>query len=891
MIKKKLKLKRVLALSIVLCMLLANIATASADECESETVDNHTEVVVEDNSISEVDTVGVSEHKEEVEEAFDESVATDPVPQEDFKQESSDPEVLEDTSEVIEESVTEPQMMSLRTCSQNKQPQVTTYDVTYKWSAVIPEELQYINVDLNSSLASAGLTLPNKVTYRENDPVTVDTTYIPGQTFMDSTNRNYKWVYSGWDKSDSFNITEDTVINGTWTLKVARLEYVTWTIRYLLDGYNIELDPPKTGTVLNGKEFEWYSNGYRETIQDGNETYGFVRADKPLDEKLNLTEDYVVNLYYAERPPVEQVSYEYKMYMEDPNNLGSFTEVREFVYYPGVFGTPPHGNTVDKNTVVSVDTQFSKGLEAHLFYLKSLDDYYYTFTGWDKAPSFTITENTTITGKWELTRVNWTINYLLDGYNIELDSPKTGTVSKGTEFEWYSVGYRDFVEYDNETYCFTRADKPLDEKLNLTEDYVVNLYYVYQAEPPLEKVSYNYKMYIEDPNNLGSFTEITSGVETNTGTKIGEPAGEIVAENTLVTVDTEFTKDLEMQLQYPGTKSYYYYTFTGWDKAPSFTITEDTVITGKWELTRVDWTINYLDYDNNNQLIDPKTGTVLKGEQFNWYTTGYRYSLAVDGYSFIFVDSDDDGDAGESVQLLEDYTVNTYYQLRSNVFVNYLIKDTDTELREHYGTVLSGRGQKFDPSTVKYDTLDYNGKTYVYDSTDIGSLEPIDVVGTVNINLYYTEKVEEIVTTDPPSVTAYTLTQYYKIKDTDVELMDKWESIVEEGNEWKFSGAPETISVDDKVYELVEVTGADSEGTKLSEDLTRTAWYVEKVEEKVPEPTPEGSKDNSEPAPKPEIESHIDAPKTGDNTNIFLYTAVFVIAFGAILVLVYKKHR
>lgn len=510
---------------------------------------------------------------------------------------------------------------------QKKEPQAKTYDVTYSWTAVIPEDLESVDADLATSLTLEQKSLPNTVTYREDDTVIVDTTYRTGDTVSNDLSNSYEWVFSGWDKSGTFNITEDTNIAGTWTLR----------------------------------------------------------------NKDN---------------PVEKVSYTYEWSMEDPDNPGNFLECDDLVDYTGDTVVLPTGGTVDKNTTV--------------------------------------------------------------------------------------------------------------------------------------------------------------------------------------TVDTTYTKDTEIRLLSGGN---HYYTFTGWNKE-DFTITGDTVISGQWELTKVNYTINYLDYDNGNQLISPVTGTVLKGTEFNWYGSYYRDSINLDGKKFFF-EITADPNIGEGIELKEDYTVDLYYRLRAHVVVHYKIKGTGTPLRDSYGTVLYGHGNKFDPSTVKYDALEFGDKTYVYDSASIDSLEPIDVEKDTIITLYYTEKIEEV--PEPPVEEPeifFTITHRYKIKDTDTELMEKWELDVKEGESWKFSKAPETIAVGDKVYELVEVTGAELEGDEIAENLTRTAWYTEKVTPQ-PEQTEQTEQPEQPEQPKQEnsVESHIDAPKTGDTTNLVLFSVVFVIALGAILVLVYKKRK
>lgn len=491
--------------------------------------------------------------------------------------------------------------------------------------------------------------------------------------------------------------------------------------------------------------------------------------------------------------------------------------------------------TYRENDLVIVNTTYKSGDTVPAYTTQhpmeaGYAPYEFVFSGWDKSEDFNITEDTTIKGVWTLRATEQT------------PQPKTYDV-------WYTVDFNTIIS-------------------GMTDE---------------------------------TFQSLMDKVYTDDFTK---PSSREYNENESVTVDTTHYQGLVIDAG-----DGYEWVFSGWRRervvliTGTFIVTKDTELSGFWTLREkeqtpqptveeVTYTINYLDNDNGNQLATPTTGTLPKGTEFAWWgAVEYRSSLNYLGGIYQFTSSDA-GFPGEDIELTEDTVINCYYQLTSHVQAHYYIKDTTTSIRSPYSKFFTGHGYKFDPTTVKHDSLEYDGKTYIYDSTNLDSLESFDVEGNKVIEFYYVEKPEEV-TPEPPSITVYTLTQYYKIKDTDTELMDKWESIVEEGNSWNFPGAPETISFEDKVYELVEVTGAELEGDELSEDLTRTAWYVEK-EEPQPEPTPEPKED-----PKP-IESKItpeesnqvaNAPKTDDNTNVVLYSTVLVIALGAILVLVYKKRR
>lgn len=81
-------------------------------------------------------------------------------------------------------------------------PTVNTYLVEYNWT-----------VNDGPGLPSS-YEVPATVEYAENDLVNIDTSYTNG---MEVSVIGGKYIFSGWDQTDDFNITEDTTINGEWT--------------------------------------------------------------------------------------------------------------------------------------------------------------------------------------------------------------------------------------------------------------------------------------------------------------------------------------------------------------------------------------------------------------------------------------------------------------------------------------------------------------------------------------------------------------------------------------------------------------------------------------------------------------------------------------------------
>lgn len=436
-------------------------------------------------------------------------------------------------------------------------------------------------------------------------------------------------------------------------------------------------------------------------------------------------------------------------------------------------------------------------------------------------------------------------------------------------------------------FVFSGWDKSVD--FNITEDTTIKGVWTLRAieqTPQPKTYDVTYKWTLDKSGLFDSSVNLNIGND-NTGL-IKPPTKATYNENDLIVVDTTFKmNDVAPTDSLNGIE--YEWVFSGWDKTGSFNITEDTEITGVWKLRvkeqtpqptveEVTYTINYLDVDNGNQLATPTTGTLSKGTEFHWYgAVEYPSSVTYLGgiYQYVYSDA---GYPSSDISVTEDTVINCYYRLYSQVTVRYIIKDTETRLRSPEVKFFSGHGNKFDPTTVKYDSLEYDGKTYIYDSTNLDSLESFDVESNKVIDFYYVEKPEDT-TPEPPVAIVHKLTQYHKILDTDTEVISKWEFVVEENASWSFPDAPTTVTFDGKTYELKSITGDDKTGESITSDLTRTAWYSVKEEPEKPNKPEKPSKPKDKPkkddkpveiivTPAPVVtvveDKKDDTPKTGD---------------------------
>lgn len=772
-----------------------------------------------------------------------------------------------------------------------------TYTVTYRWRE---DNGEFAHL---SAAIDHNLVLPPQITtYAKNELVTVDTTYTVGNIApvigSGSVSHDYEYVFTGWDKEGTFNITEDTVIWGTWTLRRKQTNtcYIGYDSRcepassagVSFDLYESLTKPYDSGDLTRPRP-TWHEPNSRVTVDtthyegltvDAGNNYEWVFSGWSETGEFVVTENTLVVGIWRLR--VKPKTY-YVGYTVDFNGIISgmtgetFRELMDKVYTDDFI--LPTGKEYNENESVTVDTTHYEGLTIDVG-----NGYEWVFSGWCRerpvviTGTFNVTEDTMLSGFWTLREkpedVTYTINYLDYDNGNQLANPTTGTLPKGTTFNWYgAVEHTDSLSYLGSDYQYKINDMSLSssESINLTDDTIINCYYQLVSDVQAQ-------YYIKDTTT--SIKTAYSQTLNGHGNKF-DPS--------TVKYDS---------IEYEGKT--YIYDSTNLESLEAFDVEGDKVIEFYYveKPEEVTYTIRYLDADNYTEdLATPVTGTELKGAEIDIFEIGYKETITIGNKTFHFMSIDSES-GDNTVTLNSNTTFYLLYQLKSDIKVNYAIKDTYTELRSSYSTTLVGHSSEFDPSTVKYDSLEYDGKTYLYDSTDLENFEPFTGQGNKVINFYYVEDIPEPPVADPPAEEpepkiSYTMTHFYKIKDTDTELMERWECILEGGSSWKFLQAPETISFEDKVYELVETTGSELEGDQLSENLTCVSWYIEKVElvqdeivSEVEEIKPE------QPSPQePNPESAYDPPKTGDNSHLVVYILVIAVSIAIALMLSFRRPR
>lgn len=128
------------------------------------------------------------------------------------------------------------------------------YAVSYEWTGDIPD----------------GVELPESQKYEEGATVGVDSTYTD-KTIIEA--EDGKYVFSGWDMSDTFVLEKDTVIKGEWTF--VPNEVVSDNPPFV--------EEPDEGDVPNGDDGEEPSDEGEES-EDGDSAVQEKKADTVIPQ-------------------------------------------------------------------------------------------------------------------------------------------------------------------------------------------------------------------------------------------------------------------------------------------------------------------------------------------------------------------------------------------------------------------------------------------------------------------------------------------------------------------------------------------------------------------------------------------------------------------------------
>ena len=225
---------------------------------------------------------------------------------------------------------------------------------------------RYLTVSYSWTDAPTSVTLPNSTTkLKPGDSVTVDTTY---NSSSEVDTDNYYYTFSGWNKSGNIIVTSDTVISGVWTQK----NYLSVSYSWSNAPSNVIL--PSTVNKLKPNDTVTVDTTYNSDSEVDTDTCYYTFSGWNQSGDIIVTSDTVISGVWTIHDYLK-VSY-------------SWTNAPSSVTLPKTVTKLKPGDSV------TVDTTYDSSSEV------DTNDYYYTFSGWNKSGNITVNSDTTITGIW-----------------------------------------------------------------------------------------------------------------------------------------------------------------------------------------------------------------------------------------------------------------------------------------------------------------------------------------------------------------------------------------------------------------------------------------------------------------------------------------------------------
>ena len=250
---------------------------------------------------------------------------------------------------------------------------------------------RYLTVSYSWTDAPTSVTLPNSTTrLKSGDSVTVDTTY---NSSSEVDTDNYYYTFSGWNKSGNIIVTSDTVISGVWTQK----NYLSVSYSWSNAPSNVIL--PSTVNKLKPNDTVTVDTTYNSDSEVDTDTCYYTFSGWNQSGDIIVTSDTVISGVWTIHDYLK-VSY-------------SWTNAPSSVTLPKTVTKLKPGDSV------TVDTTYNSSSEV------DTNDYYYTFSGWNKSGNITVNADTTITGIWTQNR------YLTVSYSWT-DAPNGVTLPNST---------------------------------------------------------------------------------------------------------------------------------------------------------------------------------------------------------------------------------------------------------------------------------------------------------------------------------------------------------------------------------------------------------------------------------------------------------------------------
>ena len=363
----------------------------------------------------------------------------------------------------------------------------------------------------------------------------------------------------------------------------------------------------------------------------------------------------------------------------------------------GYGGTIATRNNVPENTTIATIKPSNPTRDSDA-------QYSYTFNGWDKADTYTITENTDVTAKWTATARTYNVQFvnnagtLLKSYSsVKYGTDISSTMPTTATAEEQETGY---------TYLFTGWNKTVNTIVNSDATYTA---------------TYN------KVENKDIFTVTFINGYNDSVIKYVEN----VVKNTKIS-------DIKPDNPTRDSDNNYSYTFNGWDTSDSTLVTSSMIVTAKWIQTDRFYTVVFK--NNGGTIISSKsykygeTVTVPTDPTYENPETGKTYKFSGWTPSITTVNSNRIYTATYNDDT--NYTVKCY----EDATLSKLVWETTVKGNTTFGSCKpSSVPTKASTDQYSWKFLDYANKatgSYIVDSYNITSDLIIYAVWNKYVNQY-----------------------------------------------------------------------------------------------------------------------------------------------------------
>ena len=305
---------------------------------------------------------------------------------------------------------------------------------------------------------------------------TVDTSYNTSTTITNQRHNGQlgDWTFNGWSKWEnalsaegninpnspgSITVNANTTIYGSWTFHPYKFEITTEVVNGTIDPDVTNIEPNTSEVVISYQPNERY---ILDSITVDGENVPISYDNKTSYTFFDITENHHIKVVYKAEPRYD-VSYEWVG--EHPNK------------------TVPAGQTdILSGTSYNVDTTYTSGQRVDE--PKGNQSGYWTFNGWDKTGTLTITSNVVIKGQWTFHPTykitTSVVGGIIDGNITDIDAGQSKTINYSP-----NVGYQlKTITVDGQDVEITDANKDKTPFNNINSDHDIRV--VYELIPKLK---------------------------------------------------------------------------------------------------------------------------------------------------------------------------------------------------------------------------------------------------------------------------------------------------------------------------------------------------------------------------------------------------------------------